>query len=74
MSFIDYCNASDGGPGLTKKNLHRLQKLQNNAVRFIFQLNGKKKWEHIKQYIYYQKVALSTSGIKDQFQNVPTCV
>ena len=49
MSFIDYCNASYGG--LTRKNIQRLQKLQNNAVRFIFQLNGKQKWNHIKPYL-----------------------
>ena len=30
MSFIDYCNASYGG--LTRKNIQRLEKLQNNAV------------------------------------------
>ena len=49
MSFIDYCNASYGG--LTKKNIQRLQKLQNNSVRFIFHLSGKKKCEHIKPYL-----------------------
>ena len=49
MSFIDYYNASYGG--LTRKNTQRLQKLQNNAVRFIFQLNGKQKWNHIKPYL-----------------------
>ena len=49
MSYIDYCNASYAG--LTKQNIHRLQKLQNNAVRFVFQLTGKKKWEHIKPFL-----------------------
>lgn len=49
LCFIDYCNASYGG--LTRFNIQRLQKLQNNAARFIFQLNGKKKWQHIKPYL-----------------------
>lgn len=50
LTFIDYCKSSCGG--LTQKNIHMLQKLQNNVVRFIFQLiNGKKKWEHISPHL-----------------------
>ena len=33
--------------GLTEKYLFKLQKLQNNAVRFIFGLYGKRKYESI---------------------------
>ena len=39
--MIDYCNSVYGG--LTEKNLFKLQKIQNNAVRFIFGLYGKKR-------------------------------
>ena len=45
LSFIDYCNSVYGG--LTEKYLFKLQKLQNNAVRFIFGLYGKRKYESI---------------------------
>ena len=38
LSMIDYCN-SVYYIGITMKNIQKLQKIQNNAVRFIFQLN-----------------------------------
>jgi len=41
LSMIDYCNSVYGG--LTEKNLFKLQKIQNNAVRFIYGLYGKKR-------------------------------
>ena len=56
LSIIDYCNAVYGG--LTEKNIQKLQKIQNNAVRFIFNINGKKKKEHIMPY---QPIFFSTS-------------
>ena len=37
--------------GLTEKNLHKLQKIQNNAVRFIFGLYGKRRKESITPYL-----------------------
>ena len=37
--------------GLTEKNIFKLQKLQNNAVRFIFRLHGKKKHDAIMPYL-----------------------
>ena len=49
LSFIDYCNAMYYG--LTAKNLQKLQKIQNNAVRFIFSLYGKKMREPIMPYL-----------------------
>jgi hypothetical protein len=49
LSIIDYCNAVYGG--LTEKYMQKLQKIQNNAVRFIFNINGKKKKEHIMPYL-----------------------
>ena len=45
LSMIDYCNSVY--IGITMKNIQKLQKTQNNAVRFIFQLNGRKKWTPI---------------------------
>lgn len=43
ISHIDYnsCNSVYGG--LTERNLFNLQKMQNNAVRFIFGLYGKQR-------------------------------
>ena len=41
LSMIDYCNSVYGG--LTEKNLFKLQKIQNNAVRFIYGLYGSKR-------------------------------
>ena len=49
LSIIDYCNAVYGV--LTEKNIHKLQKIQNNAVRFIFKLYGKEKQKHIMPYL-----------------------
>ena len=49
LSIRDYCNATYGA--LTEKNLNTLQVLQNNAVRFIFNLVGKKKRYPIMPYL-----------------------
>ena len=49
LSIIDYCNSVYAG--ITEKNLKRLQKIQNNAVRYIFKLNGKMKWTSISPYL-----------------------
>ena len=46
FSHLDYCNAVLGG--ISVSQLMTLQKLQNSAVRFIFNL---KKREHIKPYL-----------------------
>ena len=49
LSHLDYCNAVYGA--LTESNLQKLQKIQNSAVRFIFNLYGKKRFEHITPYL-----------------------
>ena len=49
LSIIDYCNAVLFG--ISEKNLKRIQKIQNNAVRFIFNLNGLKKYTSITPYL-----------------------
>ena len=49
LSNLDYCNATYGA--LTEANIQKLQKIQNSAVRFIFNLYGKRKWEHITPYL-----------------------
>ena len=49
LSHLDYCNAVYGY--LSEVNLQKLQKLQNSAARFIFNLYGKKKMEHITPYL-----------------------
>jgi exonuclease III len=49
LCFIDYCNSAYFG--LTEKNLQKLQKIQNNAVRFIYGLYGKKRRESITPYL-----------------------
>ena len=48
LSFLDYCNAVYCG--LLEKDLKRLQKIQNNAVHFIFGLYGKRRQESITPY------------------------
>ena len=49
LSILDYCNSSYAG--ITERLLHKLQKIQNNAVRFIFKLRGKEKWKSISPYL-----------------------
>ena len=49
LSSIDYCNSVYGA--LSEANLHKLQKIQNNAVRFIFGINGKDKRNSITPYL-----------------------
>jgi exonuclease III len=49
LSVIDYCNAVYGA--LSEANLQKLQKIQNNAVRFIFGIYGKDKWQSITPYL-----------------------
>ena len=49
LCFIDYCNAVY--QGLTEKSLQKLQKIENNAVRFIFGLHGKRWKENITPYL-----------------------
>lgn len=43
LSAIDYCNSTYGS--LSESNIQKLQKLQNSAIRFIFGLYGKKKYQ-----------------------------
>ena len=49
LSHLDYCNSTYGS--LTENNLQKLQKIQNDAVRFIFNINGKNKYESISPYL-----------------------
>jgi len=49
LSVIDYCNAAYGA--LSEANLQKLQKIQNNAVRFIFGLRGKDRWQSVSPYL-----------------------
>ena len=49
LSFIDYCNSVYSG--ISHKNLSKLQKIQNNSVRFIFRLIGKHKYQSIMPYL-----------------------
>ena len=49
LCFVDYCNSVYGK--LTEKNIRKLQKIQNNAVRFIYGLYGNKWREPILPYL-----------------------
>ena len=49
LSHIDYCNAVYGG--LTEANIQRLQKIQNDSVRFIFNLYGSARRTHITPFL-----------------------
>ena len=49
FSILDYCNSTYGG--LSTANLKKLQKIQNDAVRFIFNMKGEQKWEAITPYL-----------------------
>ena len=49
LFHLDFCNATYGA--LSEKNLQKLQKIQNAAVRFIFNLYGKKRHGHITPYL-----------------------
>ena len=49
LSSIDYCNSVYGA--LSEANLQKLQKIQNNAVRFIFGIYGKAKRQPITPYL-----------------------
>ena len=48
-SFIDNYNSVFGA--LSEVNLHKLQKIQNNGVRFIFGIYGKNKRQSITPYL-----------------------
>ena len=49
LSFIDYCNATYGS--LTEANLHKLQKIQNSAARFVFGIYGKARQQSMTPYL-----------------------
>ena len=49
LCFLDYCNAVYFG--LSEKDIQKLQKIQNNAVRFIFGLYGKKRLQALTPYL-----------------------
>lgn len=49
LCFLDYCNAAYCG--LHSNDLKRLQRIQNNAVRFIFGLYGTRKKQSIAPYL-----------------------
>ena len=49
LCFVDYCNSVYGK--LSEKNIRKLQKIQNNAVRFIYGLYGNKWREPILPYL-----------------------
>ena len=48
-SIIDYCNATYFG--LSKFQLDKLQRIQNSAVRFIFGLKGKERFQNITPFL-----------------------
>ena len=49
FSVLDYCNCTYGA--LSCSNLQKLQKIQYDATRFIFNIKGKQKWEPITLYL-----------------------
>ena len=49
LCFLDYCNAVYSG--LSEKDIQKLQKIENNAVRFIFGLYGKKRLQALSPYL-----------------------
>ena len=49
LSCIDYCNICLYG--VSKSEIHQLQKLLNSAVRFIYNLTGDKYHDHITPYL-----------------------
>ena len=49
LCFITYCNSVYGK--LSEKKIHKLQKTQNNSVRFVFGLHGKKRKEPILPFL-----------------------
>ena len=49
LSLLDNYNSVFGC--ISESSLHKLQKVQNSAVRFIFGLYGKQKWQSISPYL-----------------------
>ena len=49
FSHLDYCNSVFGG--LSEANLNKLQKVQYNAVRFIYGLKGKDRRQSLSPYL-----------------------
>ena len=49
FSIMVNCNSTYGA--LPNSTLQKLQKIQNDAVRFIFNIRGKKRWEPITPYL-----------------------
>lgn len=49
LFLLNYCNSTYGA--LSCSNLQKLQKIQNEAVRFIFNIKGKKKMESVTPYL-----------------------
>jgi hypothetical protein len=49
LCFIDYCNSVYGK--LNEKNIKKLQRIQNNAVKFVFGLFGRKSKVSVLPYL-----------------------